>query len=193
MFLIRRILSSCQKKQHCLIRQLGRNREASFVDWHESAAKGMPPPNRDEPPSLRHDIADELGDHLSCAFACERQRTGDDEAARRVVLDRFGDPRKIARRLWLDAMWEVIMNQRILLTTCIILAAACVATATFSFLSLKQTRQANESMQKATWPSWANSKTFPSRPRPIPHGRISRSRFGAVRKTGLPWKGSMSR
>jgi len=119
------------------------------MDWHDSAAKSKPPPNSDEPASLRRDIADELGDHLGCAFARERQRTGDDETARRAVLDRFGDPRKIARRLWLDAMKEVIMNQRTLLTTCIILAAACVATATFSFLSLRQTQQANEALQKA--------------------------------------------
>jgi hypothetical protein len=109
----------------------------------------MPPPNPDEPASLRRDIADELGDHLACSFARERQRTDDDETARRAVLNRFGDPRKIARRLWLDAMKEVIMNQRTLLTTCIILAAACVATATFSYLSLRQTRQANEAVQKA--------------------------------------------
>lgn len=120
------------------------------MDWHESATEGLPPPHPEEPPSLRRDIADELGDHLACSFAREIKRTGGDEqAARRAVLDRFGDPRKIARRLWLDAMKEVLMNQRILLTTCIILTAACVAVAAFSFLSLKQSRQANEAVQKA--------------------------------------------
>lgn len=114
------------------------------MDWRESVSEGFPRRNRDEPPSLRRDIADELGDHLACAFARELERTGDESAARRAVLDRFGDPKKLARRLWLDAMREVIMNQRILLATCIILAAACLATATFSWIAMNNSRQANE-------------------------------------------------
>ncbi len=85
------------------------------MDWREPIAQGLPRPHPDEPASLRRDIQDELADHLACAFAREMARTPDEPTARRAVLARFGDPRKLARRLWLDAMKETIMNQRILL------------------------------------------------------------------------------
>ena len=56
----------------------------------------------------------------------ELRRTDDETAARRAVLNRFGDPKRIAYRLWFDAMKESIMSQRISLVTNVILAAACV-------------------------------------------------------------------
>src|SRR5215469_4154387 len=75
---------------------------------------GLPAPRDDEPPSLRADIADELTDHLRCALRREVFKDGDETAAGRRVLDRFGDPQKLARRLWWQAMWSLIMRQRIL-------------------------------------------------------------------------------
>ena len=73
----------------------------------------LPEPRDDEPSSLRADIADELADHLQCAFRREVLKDGDAAAARRRALDRFGDPKQLARRLWRQAMWSRIMRQRI--------------------------------------------------------------------------------
>src|SRR5690349_11665903 len=73
----------------------------------------LPEPRNDEPASLRVDIADELTDHLVCAFRREVLRDGDEAAARRRTLDRFGDPKRLARQLWRQAMWSRIMRQRI--------------------------------------------------------------------------------
>src|ERR1700761_5414983 len=73
----------------------------------------LPEPRQDEPASLRIDIVDELSDHLHCAFRREVLRDGDEAAARRRTLDRFGDPKQLARRLWWQAMWSRIMKQRI--------------------------------------------------------------------------------
>lgn len=73
----------------------------------------LPEPSDDEPSSLRADIADELADHLQCAFRREVLKDGDAAAAQRRALDRFGDPKQLARRLWRQAMWSRIMRQRI--------------------------------------------------------------------------------
>jgi hypothetical protein len=74
----------------------------------------LPPPDDFEPPSLRNDIRDELGDHLQCAFRREVLRDGDEPAAQTRVLNRFGDPKQIARRLWWQAMWSRVMGKRLL-------------------------------------------------------------------------------
>jgi len=74
----------------------------------------LPPPRDDEPPSLRADIADELVDHLQCAYRREMLKDGDDESAQQRVLDRFGDPKKLARRLWWQSMWSRMMGKWIL-------------------------------------------------------------------------------
>lgn len=73
----------------------------------------LPAPRDDEPASLRQDILDELSDHLSCAFHRELVKSGDEQTAQQRVLDRFGDPRRIAYQLWFQAMWSRIMSQRI--------------------------------------------------------------------------------
>lgn len=93
----------------------------------------LPAPRDDEPPHLRSDIADELADHLHCAHRREVLRDGDDDAARQRVLDRFGDPKKLARRLWWQAMWSRIMGQRLLagLQWMVSLAAVTLAAAVF--------------------------------------------------------------
>ena len=46
---------------------------------------------------------------------------------RRRVLERFGDPAAVACRLWLDAMRGKIMAQLVVIGTCVLVAAACLA------------------------------------------------------------------
>ena len=75
----------------------------------------LPAPHADEPPTLRQDIADELADHLKCAAQRESFHHLDPAKIERRVLARFGDPRKIARQLWFEAMKEILMSQKILL------------------------------------------------------------------------------
>jgi hypothetical protein len=74
----------------------------------------LPPPDDFEPSSLRDDIRDELQDHLQCAFRREVLRDGDEPAAQARVLNRFGDPKQIARRLWWQAMWSRVMGKKLL-------------------------------------------------------------------------------
>lgn len=74
----------------------------------------LPPPDDFEPPSLRDDIRDELQDHLQCAFRREVLRDGDEPAAQARVLNRFGDPKQLARRLWWQAMWSRVMGRKLL-------------------------------------------------------------------------------
>ena len=108
------------------------------MSWHEQVQAGLPSPRDGEPSELRRDIADELADHLTCALQRERKRTDDESTAYKSVIRRFGDPIRIANRLWLDAMKETIMNQRIGLVTNVVLAIACIAIAVVAFSSLKQ-------------------------------------------------------
>jgi hypothetical protein len=99
--------------------------------WHfdESAAQ-FPPQRAEEPESLRREIVEELRDHLTCARRREQMAGAEqtEEAVRRRVLERFGDPAAVARKLWLDWMWERIMTQRLLVAACALLAViSCVA------------------------------------------------------------------
>src|SRR5262249_21309026 len=57
----------------------------------------------------------------ACAYRRELLRGADAATARKRVLERFGDPAAVARRLWLDAMKGRIMSQRILVICCIVL------------------------------------------------------------------------
>ncbi len=72
----------------------------------------LPAPLDDEPPSVRQDIADELADHLACAYRRELLKTADDRTAQQRVLDRFGNPQRIAYQLWFQALWGRIMLSR---------------------------------------------------------------------------------
>jgi hypothetical protein len=89
----------------------------------------LPPPRDDEPTGLRQDILDELADHLACAYNREVLRGERADEARRRVLDRFGDPAAVARRLWLDAMKGKIMARRILIATCLVVTLASLSLA----------------------------------------------------------------
>src|SRR5262245_58401183 len=104
----------------------------------------LPAPREDEPSTLRRDIADELADHLACAVRREQLKEGQGDQPRgsradvesddwwaqptlRRGLERFGDPRAVARRLWCDHMRERIMAQRFTAIMAGVGAAACVA------------------------------------------------------------------
>lgn len=76
------------------------------MNWFRNIADELPAPRDDEPSSLRQDIADELADHLQSSFVRELHRTPDETSAKQHVFDRFGDPRRVARQLWFDAMKE---------------------------------------------------------------------------------------
>ena len=89
----------------------------------------LPPPHDEEPAQLRSDILDELQDHLHCAVDRERRRLElseqpvDAVTIWQSVLERFGDPSALARRLWFDAMKGRLMTQRVLLGAVAVLAA----------------------------------------------------------------------
>lgn len=120
------------------------------VDWHELIADGLPAPRDDEPPSLRQEIADELADHLRCAFDRQRPQAADEESARQAVLEQFGDVRRVARRLWLDAMKERLMSQRLTLGLVAVMAAACLGASFFvsrqAWLAVQEGQRVNEAI-----------------------------------------------
>jgi hypothetical protein len=97
------------------------------MDFRAIVSAELPPARDDEPDSLRQDIADELGDHLLCAYKRELLRGAEPGAARASVLSKFGDPAVLGRRLWIDAMRGKIMVQRILIATCLVVALSSIA------------------------------------------------------------------
>jgi len=108
------------------------------MPWHEDITGALPPPEGDTQRDLRRDIIDELVDHLECATRRELRRTDDLDTARRAVLRRFGNPRRIACRLWFDALKESIMSQRVSLITNVVLAVVCIVLAVFVFMAIRQ-------------------------------------------------------
>lgn len=116
----------------------------------------LPEPRDDEPASLRADIADELADHLQCAFRREVLKDGDTAAAQRRALDRFGDPQQLARRLWWQAMRSQLMKQRIVfaLQWMVALTAMLISGAVFwqqsqLLAELRQARQEDAAQRQA--------------------------------------------
>jgi hypothetical protein len=99
----------------------------------DDITSALPAPRDDEPPELRARIAKELRDHLECAYQRELLLAGNEAEATRRVLDRFGDPAQIARRLWFDALWENIMSQRVLVGMCAVMTAACIGMGLFNW------------------------------------------------------------
>jgi hypothetical protein len=97
------------------------------MDLRETLSALLPPRRDDEPPTLRQDILDELGDHLACAYNRELLRGADSQRARQRVLERFGDPAAVARRLWFDAMKGKIMAQRVVIVTCLLVTMASLS------------------------------------------------------------------
>ena len=133
------------------------------MSWREGIEAGLPPPSSDgESADLRRDIIDELADHLVCAMQRERKCTDDDAAAQRAVIERFGNPGRIAYRLWFDAMKETIMSQRISLVTNIVVAMACIAIALVAFNSLKQNTALTDALLTKLEAIGAGADTKPS-------------------------------
>jgi hypothetical protein len=108
------------------------------MDFRDTLSALLPPPRDDEPASLRQDILDELGDHLASAYNRELLRGVDSTVARQRVLERFGDPAAVARRLWFDAMKGKIMAQRVLIATCLVVMAACGMSAALAWRWINQ-------------------------------------------------------
>lgn len=116
------------------------------MDWPDDLLAGLPSPRGDEPASLRRDIEDELADHLHCAMQRERTATDDDQAARRAVLARFGNPRRVACKLWFDAMKGKIMKDRLMIAASILMMLTCAAAIGAMWLTLKESREVNAAL-----------------------------------------------
>ncbi len=121
---------------------------ASETSWPEvvahAAVAHLPPVRDDEPTTLRRDILDELTDHLACAFRRELLKTkGERERAEHNVRQRFGDPAKVARRLWLDAMKGRLMTQKVLIGTCAALVVASFAFYTLMWQAIASSQERN--------------------------------------------------
>src|SRR5262245_9600261 len=119
------------------------------MDLNEGLSALLPAPRGDEPAGLRQDILDELGDHLRCAFNRELIRGNEPEAAGARVLEQFGDPAAVARRLWLDAMKGKIVAQRVLIATCLVVTITSLALLGLVWVNATQAaRQAAEAERR---------------------------------------------
>ena len=116
------------------------------MEWLNGLAAELPVPRNDEPPELRTRIVKEVADHLRCAFERELQFTGDETEAIRRVLAKFGDPARLVRKLWFEAMWGKIMSQRILMGLCGVMTAACLAMGAFTWKIAAQATEATRAV-----------------------------------------------
>src|SRR5580704_10461677 len=118
------------------------------MDWRERVAEGLPTPRNDEPASLRQDILDELADHLDCALKRELTKNITPDEAVENVKRRFGDPRDLARRLWLDAMKDTIMSKRLTLAAMGLMFVMCLLLGWMAWTSQRASQEAAESIRK---------------------------------------------
>ncbi len=116
------------------------------MTWPEISIDDFPPRRDDEPSSLRQDIIDELSDHFACALNRELLKNPDEQIARQRVLNQFGDPIKVARQLWLEAMKEKIMSQRILVGMSAVMAVCCLAVVGIAWSMMQESRAFNLQM-----------------------------------------------
>ncbi|QDT44345.1 hypothetical protein Pan241w_44540 [Gimesia alba] len=114
--------------------------------WPEISIDDFPPERDDEPSSLRQDIIDELSDHFACALNRELLKNPDEQTAKQRVLTQFGDPIKIARQLWLDAMKEKIMSQRIMTGISAVMAVCCLAVVGIAWMLFQESQSINQKM-----------------------------------------------
>jgi hypothetical protein len=120
------------------------------MPWDDQIESGFPVPDPDEPESLRQDILDELRDHIECAMNRELLTDGDSNRAQQRVLARFGDPLKIVRRLWVEAMQEKLMSKRLNIITVAILSIACLVACGMTWSMAQQLHRATENAQQAS-------------------------------------------
>tara|TARA_R110002167_G_scaffold66413_3_gene187932 strand:+ start:2106 stop:3563 length:1458 start_codon:yes stop_codon:yes gene_type:complete len=130
------------------------------VAWPEISIEDFPPRRDDEPSSLRQDIIDELSDHFACALNRELLKNPDEQIAKQRVLSQFGDPIKIARQLWLDAMKEKIMSQRIMTGISAVMAVCCIVVVGFAWILVQESRVVNQKMLE-------HLATIADRPQPV--------------------------
>ncbi|MEN6625428.1 MAG: permease prefix domain 1-containing protein [Candidatus Sumerlaeia bacterium] len=115
----------------------------------EELRRAMPGPHEREPRSLRRDIEDELADHLACSIERERARGLGDAQARAAAIERFGNPGRIARKLWMQAMKEHIMRDRLIVAVNILLAVVIIFAAVMVYRISEQSRQSNLALVSA--------------------------------------------
>ncbi|WP_339685589.1 hypothetical protein [Gimesia maris] len=116
------------------------------MNWPEISIEDFPPERDDEPSSLRQDIIDELSDHFACALNRELLKNPDECLAKQRVIQNFGDPIKIARQLWLDAIKEKIMSQRIMTGISAVMAVCCIAVVGIAWILMKDSQIVNQKM-----------------------------------------------
>lgn len=116
------------------------------MEWLDDLTAKLPARRDDEPSALRDQIVRELRDHLQCAFQREMLKCGNEIEAAHRVLARFGDPARLARILWFDAMSEKIMSQRLMLGFAGVMAAGCISMGFVSWRVSEQSAQAMQSM-----------------------------------------------
>jgi hypothetical protein len=137
------------------------------MDLRDTLSSLLPAPRDDEPTTLRQDIIDELSDHLANAYRRELLNGADSNLARQRVLDRFGNPAAVARRLWLDAMKGKIMAQRVLITSCLAVALACISLVGLVYVqsnrAAAQAAEANRKLSEALAHSQRTNDTMLSR------------------------------
>ncbi|MFK7777602.1 MAG: hypothetical protein QM501_05715, partial [Gimesia sp.] len=133
--------------------------------WPEVSIEDLPPERDDEPVSLRQDILDELSDHFVCALNRELLKNPDEQTAKQRVINQFGNPVKIARQLWFDAMKEKIMSQRIMTGVSIIMAVCCIAVVGIAWSLMDQSQAVNQKLM-------AQLAAIADRPEPVSAGKM---------------------
>ena len=120
------------------------------MPWDKDPDRAFPSRHPREPGGLRQDILDEIADHLASAAEREAERgDDDDETVWRRVLERFGNPDAIARRLWWDQMRETVMREWIQTGVMVVVGVAAVAGVVFMGLMLRQFGATNEAVLQA--------------------------------------------
>ena len=117
--------------------------------WNKQDKDAFPARHPREPQGLRRDILDEIADHLACAADQEVEAGADetDEGALWArVVERFGDPDAMARRLWWDAMRETVMREWIQTGVLVVVGLAVVV---FMALVMRQMNATSQAMLAA--------------------------------------------
>ena len=116
------------------------------MEWLDDLAGAFPAKRDDEPPDLRRQIIAELQDHLQAAMHREVLLTGDPGQARKNVLTRFGDPARLARKLWFEAMWEKLMTQRLMLVALVVVVFVSFGSMGLTWFLVVQAGQMNRAL-----------------------------------------------
>jgi hypothetical protein len=134
------------------------------MDWRERVAEGLPAPRNDEPASLRQDILDGLADHLDCALKRELTKNITPDEAVENVKRRFGNPRDLARRLWLDAMKDTIMSKRLTLVAMGLMFVMCLLLGWMAWTSQRASQEAAASIRQTNGELLKQLTTLLARP-----------------------------